>query len=126
MKNLIVVLIILLFLSVSCGKEENSGSKSLFSSWSASTGYVLDLTSGHMGTFAILLVKPGGEQCVANVTMGGTESAGSSLIFGSTYVNGTGGGTDPGCSASNASYTFTKSGAVLSICPQTGACVEYR
>lgn len=112
-----------------CGSDDSSDppEKNLFSSWaSTESAFVLDLTNGDFGTFLMSWVFEDGAMCVSNLTIGGTQNQGNGVVSGSTYVTGTGSSTDPGCASLNASYTYTKTADVLTICnSSTGECGTY-
>lgn len=67
-----------------------------------------------------------GAKCNSTITIAGSEDSGTYTVTSSTYVAGTGSGTDPGCSSLNTAGTFTKAGVVLNICTNGTTCSVYQ
>ncbi len=96
--------------------EYSTTTKNLFSSWTSSL-YTLDVTGGSFGGAGLgSVILASGEVCQATFTPTGTQFAGELTVSGSTYVPATGGGSDPGCAAFNATFSYTKSDSVLNVC----------
>lgn len=116
----LTMLLLVSVLLASCGAEQ----KSLFSSWSGKTsGFLLDLSGKDFGTHEIIWLIATGEQCQSTMAIGGTESSGSFVSISPFYVSGTGGGSDPGCSAFTFNGTYTKKDSILTIC--VTECEDY-
>ena len=127
----IIILLFLTFDFANCGggagsATSASSSKGLFSSWAEDgTTFVLDLLGGNFGSFAFTYLMTSQAICDCSVTIGGTQASGNAVMSGCTYRAGTGSGSDPGCAALNASYTYTKPASVLTVCTG-GTCNTYR
>lgn len=111
----IIALLCLVVLS-SCGKDDPTASKDLFSSWANDDGSeVIDMTGGTFGsgyTFAFSLTT--GERCSCSLAIGGTQASATAVLTGCAYVSG--GGGNPGCASLNRAYTMTNAAAKLTIC----------
>lgn len=109
-----------LFLGVlACGKNKedssNVSSKALFTVWTDhTTGKVLDLQGGHLGTSSMYFVFASGGKCVCTLDMVGTTSSGAYVLSSCTYT--TGGSGDPGCSSVNQNGTYDNNSTTLTIC----------
>ena len=96
--------------------EHSTTAKNFFSAWTSSL-YTLDVTGGSFSAAAAGSVTlASGEVCQVTFTPTGTQFAGELTVSGSTYVPATGGGSDPGCAAFNATFSYTKSDSVLNVC----------
>ena len=101
-------------------------SKDLFSSWTEDgSTTALDLTEFSFGTSPAKITHKGDNAiCDCTSVIGGTQSNGSFVVENCVYRVGTGNGSDPGCSSINASYTYTKTDVVLTLC-SAGTCHTY-
>lgn len=127
MKNLI--LIFFLAILSGCGGSgpaaTSSADKNIFSSWAQdSSTFVLNMTGGTFGTFSFTYLLTGNAICDCTLTIGGTQASGNAVMSGCAYRGGTGGGSDPGCAALDASYTYTNGAGVLKVC-NGGSCNTY-
>ena len=146
MKPMILALTIIFLIPISCGDNGGGGGsedisenqndsnqdsqpepepKNLFSAWALKAGgFVLDLTGVDFGTSVFGFIFTNGELCAAVISIGGTQTQGTGVISGSSYVAGTGSGFNPGCARFNGTYEYTKTSDILSLC-QNGICEEY-
>jgi hypothetical protein len=121
------ILFVLSILLAGCGSSSSpavTAEKNLFSSWAQDNStFVLDISNGSFGTFTFTYLMTGNAICDCTLLVGGTQASGNAVMSGCTYRAGTGTG-NPGCSALNASYTFTKPASQLSVCTG-GTCTTY-
>lgn len=124
MKNLIFIFLFV----IGCAKSSDNAAadKALFSSWTRNDQAIsFDFTGKNFGSFITIWTFSGGAKCNSTITMSGSEASGYYSIASSTYVVGTGSGTDPGCASLNETGTYQKNGSVLNICTNGGACGVY-
>ncbi len=101
-----------------------ASSKSLFSIWTDSNGFILDLTAASIGTSTLKLYFATGEKCNCVLDLIGSQAAGNLVMSSCTYQAGTGTSmADPGCALLNNSSTYSKPASVLTICG--ASCVPF-
>ncbi len=117
-------------LLAACAKESDTitvQKKSIFSVWTRSNNTLsVNLSGGSLNVpFSLKVTFASGEECNTSITFSGSEESGSYSITGSTYVSGTGSGTDPGCSSLNEVGTYVRENVSLKFCANGGTCTLF-
>lgn len=108
-----------------CGGSSSSdpSSKPLFSTWTEDgNGFILAMGGGGFGSNNFEYILTGGAICNCIINVTGSDSSGNAVMSSCSY--GSGGSGDPGCASLDASYTYSKTSTVLSICTG-GTCNTY-
>lgn len=117
---------VLFLIGCSAGSSTSGedSSKSLFSVWTGmSTGFVLDLTNGAIGTtLPITFITTLGAKCMCDLDAIGTQTSGNYVLSSCVYT--TGGPGDPGCPMLDEAGNYTKPESILTLC-SGGSCESY-